>query len=451
MTACSAPGEAPNDEPPPPHVNPDPENPKTDPDKPTPKEFIITWLNTDGREMLQAEWEKEGAMPAYNGPTPTMQEDVDFATGRDALYISGGTTKARLYTHTFDGWEPAPVPVTGAAEYTANFAKGEKLEFPENYYAENTAIYKVMQSVPYRIWLQGSEHPQPVHVLSRRIQYKAKMGYGPGYAPYELTNWRNEVFSTSMVMTTGSLAGRTWSSSAEDQAYNTINLHNEIVHIEGQSMEVSMQTSNNFYYPANYVDYIPDYISPDTLHERDCYGYQSIPSKATTPVIDGKVLGIVDSKIPNHMDRDDETQIVSSRRVSIDTNNDGTEDECMTLSPLYVTHREMFDQIRPGDDISFRIHQYAHKIGVSTTHDLGAGDILAGRVFPEDVESYGDYINDRDFIYKWATGNPAANGDNFQTIELANQRPIYEEWYYLNGIVVGDPYTGKASSLKSAN
>jgi hypothetical protein len=113
----------------------------------------------------------------------------------------------------------------------------------------------------------------------------------------------------------------------------------------------------------------------------------------------------------------------------------------------YVTHRERFDQIRPGDDISFRIHQDADKIGAP---GIGGSDILNGRVFPEHVESYGDYLNGRDVIYKRATGNPAANGDTFQTIGRANQQPIYDE-YDGNGVVVGDPYTGKASSLKSAN
>jgi hypothetical protein len=437
LLACLSCAPLPEDAPPPPPVNPDPENPKSDPDNPTPenpKEFIITWLNTDGREMLQADYVKEGAMPAYNGPTPTMQEDVDFATGRDALYISGGTTKARLYNHTL-GWKPTPVQVSGAAEYTANFAKGEKLDFPENYYAENTAIYKVMDSVPYKMYLYGIDYPQLVHSLQRRIQIKAKVGYGPGYPPGEVTFWRNHAIREGMRMTEGSLTGRTWSG-ADDPLYSNINLNGDVVHIDGQSIEIG-----GMYVPANYQDYIPD-----NLHEKDCYGYQDIPLKGTTPIINGKVLGIVDGKMPNHMDRDDETRIIRSRRVSIDTDNDGAEDECMTLSPLYITHREMFDQIRPGDDISFRIHQYAGKIGAP---GIGGGDILYGRVFPEDVESYGDYLNDRDFIYKWATGNPAANGGNFQTIELANPRLVDAE--YFGGIYVGDPYTGKASSLKSAH
>ncbi|MDR1218188.1 MAG: hypothetical protein LBK73_01100 [Treponema sp.] len=424
---------------PPPPVNPDPEKPKPDPDNPTPenpKEFLIKWIDTDG-SVLQAGNVKEGAMPAYNGPMPTLPESVDFATGRPALYISGAPTKARLYNHTL-GWNPAPVNVTGAANYTAKFAKGEKLEFPENYYAEEAAIYKVMDSIPYKMYLNGDRYPQLVHALQRRIQIKAKMGYGPGYTPGEVTAWRNHVFGMGMHMTEDSLIGRTWSG-PEDQGYSSINLHGEVVHVDGQSIEI-----DGMYVPANYYDY-----HPDDIHEDDCYGYQAIPFKATTPVIDGKVLNIVDSKIPNHMDRDDETQIVHSRRVSIDTNNDGAEDECMTLSPLYITHREMFNQIRPGDDISFRIHQYADRIGVSTTYWAGSGDILDGRVFPEDVESYGDYINDRDFLYKWATGNPDANGDNFQTIELVNPQIFDEE--YPGGILVGDPYTGKASSLKSAD
>ncbi|MDR1218682.1 MAG: hypothetical protein LBK73_03620 [Treponema sp.] len=422
---------------PPPPVNPDPEKPKPDPDKPVnpdpenPKEFLIKWIDTDG-SVLQVGNVKEGAMPAYNGPMPTLPESVDFATGRPALYVSGLPTKARLYNHTL-GWNPAPVNVTGTANYTAKFAKGEKLDFPENYYAEEAAIYKVMDSVPYKMYLPGIDYPLLVHALQRRIQIKAKMGYGPGYTPGEVTFWRNSPTFDVMMTHEGSLMARQWDGS-DDVAWSNL-IGPGIIYVDGHMVTGGM------YIPANYFDYYPD-----DLHEKDCYAYQRIPFKATTPVIDGKVLNIVDSKIPNHMDRDDETQIIRSRRVSIDTDNDGAEDECMTLSPLFITHREMFDQIRPGDDISFRIHQDADKIGAFGT---GLGDILDGRVFPEDVESYGDYINDRDFIYKWATGNPAANGDNFQTIELANQRHVYDEYDDL--IYVGDPYTGKASSLKSAD
>jgi hypothetical protein len=349
---------------------------------------------------------------------------MGFATGLRSQYIPGSITKARLYSLAFDGWTPALAEADGDAEYTANFATSEMLEFPENYYEDGAFIYRVMDSVPYRRLRAGNRSGRNVNALLRRVQIKAKTGYGPGYPPGEVEVWRNMTSGEGMWTIEGYLVGRTWSGT-EDQVYSSLFATGEPAHIEGQLFE-----AGSFYVPANYQVY-----RPDDIYEDDCYMLQDIPFKAKTPVIEGKVLGITEGYIPNSMD-ENAPQLVRTRRVSIDTNRDGREDECMTLSPLYVTHREMFDQIRAGDDISFRIHECVDKIGSNYV-----SDISNGRVFPEDVESYGDYINDRDFIYKWATGNPAANGDNFQTIELVNEQSI-------GGVVLGDKYTGKASSLK---
>jgi hypothetical protein len=76
-------------------------------------------------------------------------------------------------------------------------------------------------------------------------------------------------------------------------------------------------------------------------------------------------VGIADATGPNYVDRDDDTPIIYSRRVSLDTNGDKKEDETLTLSLLYAARKEMFHQIRNGD---------------------GQDRNIFDRVFPEDVE-----------------------------------------------------------------
>ena len=63
-------------------------------------EYTITWKNWDGT-ALGTSTVAYGATPTYTGATPTKTE-----TG---------------YTYTFNGWNPEVVPVTGNAEYTAQF------------------------------------------------------------------------------------------------------------------------------------------------------------------------------------------------------------------------------------------------------------------------------------------------------------------------------------------
>jgi hypothetical protein len=380
--------------------------------------------------MLAQSEVEEGAMPQYDGETPEAPE-VGFVTGRGApfeyVYV-GDPIVARVYEKgEFEGWSPAISKAAREATYTAKYTKGKQLEFPENYSEGGNPLVVVMQRIPYKIILNNG-----IHAIFSRTQVKAKMGYGPGNTPTEYIFYKNGTSFSGMIQE-GSRQGLDGNGNFQDSHWTSFDGPG-IIHVEGQPL-------GYFYVPASYMDY-----HPDDYKEKMYYTQQLIPSKATTPVINGRVLNITETKGLNYMDGDDPTPIVYARVVTIDTNNDGKEDERMTLSPLYIAHKEIFHQIAKGDDISFHIHQYADRIGDDSYGSSGAGKVSDGRVFPEDVESYGNYINDRDFIYKWATGNPDANSDNFNDIELGGQQsvPGYEGYR----VVYGTPYTGKASSLK---
>ncbi len=65
-------------------------------------EYTITFVNDDGTTVLQSGKVAYGAMPAYNGETPTKEADAQ-------------------YTYTFAGWDSEIVAVTGDATYKATY------------------------------------------------------------------------------------------------------------------------------------------------------------------------------------------------------------------------------------------------------------------------------------------------------------------------------------------
>ena len=69
----------------------------------TVKTYTVTWKNYDGTVLKTDENADYGTMPSYDGSTPVKAADND-------------------YTYTFKGWDPAPVPVTGNADYTAVYS-----------------------------------------------------------------------------------------------------------------------------------------------------------------------------------------------------------------------------------------------------------------------------------------------------------------------------------------
>lgn len=70
----------------------------------TDKEYTITWKNYNGEVLKVDERVKEGAMPSYNGATPTQSGD-EFSS------------------YTFAGWEPAITAAAANVTYTAKFTE----------------------------------------------------------------------------------------------------------------------------------------------------------------------------------------------------------------------------------------------------------------------------------------------------------------------------------------
>ena len=91
--------------------------------------YPITWKNYNGDVLKVDPAVSYGDTPSYNGETPTKPADAQ-------------------YTYTFTGWSPAVTPVTGEAEYTAQFTNGTNT-YPITWKNYNGDVLKVDPAVPY--------------------------------------------------------------------------------------------------------------------------------------------------------------------------------------------------------------------------------------------------------------------------------------------------------------
>jgi len=90
------------------------------------KTYTITWANYDGT-VLETDTVTEGAIPTYDGATPTRAEDSE-------------------YTYAFKGWDKTVVAATADATYTATYtqtAKPAEPVGPTNYANPSDAMWQV--------------------------------------------------------------------------------------------------------------------------------------------------------------------------------------------------------------------------------------------------------------------------------------------------------------------
>lgn len=100
------------------------------------KTYTIAWVDGDGNTEETDQKVKYGAMPSYDGETPTKQSNE--------------------YAYTFTGWNPEPEAVTGNATYTAQFSE-ERREYTITWNNADNALLATTKS----FWGDRPVYPNP--------------------------------------------------------------------------------------------------------------------------------------------------------------------------------------------------------------------------------------------------------------------------------------------------
>lgn len=96
--------------------------------------FTVTWKNYDGTTLETDKDVKKGAIPTYDGATPTKPSDTQF-------------------TYTFKGWDPEVAPATQNQIYTATYTS-EKIINEDEKYAKKPILSEDGKTIKYGLYPQ---------------------------------------------------------------------------------------------------------------------------------------------------------------------------------------------------------------------------------------------------------------------------------------------------------
>ena len=148
------------------------------------REYTIIWKNYDGEEIVRENIEY-GVTPYYLYETP-VRDDTDS-------------------THyTFSGWYPEPVPVTGNAEYTAQFTETQK-KYTITWKDENGNIIRTDMAADGEIPKYKGEYnkkpPEGYYVYIP--DWDPEITEAVGNAEYTMKYTRADMLETSVMLTDG--------------------------------------------------------------------------------------------------------------------------------------------------------------------------------------------------------------------------------------------------------
>ena len=124
------------------------------------KKYEIVWKNYDGNVLL-VDQVKYGETPVYNGTTPTKPQTDRFS-------------------YDFVGWSPEVKPVTGPAEYVAQFEEGPR-KYTVTWMNYNGVVLETDNNVPYGT-IPTFDSAEPQRIGDNRFDYIFK-GWSPEVGP----------------------------------------------------------------------------------------------------------------------------------------------------------------------------------------------------------------------------------------------------------------------------
>ena len=121
------------------------------------KLFTVTWKNYDGTTLETDKDVKKGAIPTYDGTTPTKPSDTEF-------------------TYTFKGWDPEVAPATQNQIYTATYTS-EKIINEDEKYAKKPMLSEDGKTIKYGLYPQTNVNDEALVANLNSLTNKEPNGW----------------------------------------------------------------------------------------------------------------------------------------------------------------------------------------------------------------------------------------------------------------------------------